>query len=69
MNKIYLSKKLLAALTFMVMFGDTFAQGNTWKLNGNNNVNSNDFIGSKNYEDFNIKTDNHYCKNTNYRSN
>jgi len=34
------------------------AQGNTWKLNGNNNVGSSDFIGSTNNADFRIFTNN-----------
>ena len=35
---------------------ETFAQGNTWKLNLNNNVTTSDGIGSSNYADLNFFT-------------
>ncbi len=52
------SKFLVIAIIFIASVQQLFSQGINWKLNGNNNVTDNNFIGPKNYQDFVIKTDN-----------
>ncbi len=46
----------IASFTFIG--SAVFAQGNTWKLSGNNNVNANSFIGSENNAPLIFKTNN-----------
>ncbi|PCJ89397.1 MAG: hypothetical protein COA57_02015 [Flavobacteriales bacterium] len=52
--------KAIPAILIIAAIATThvFAQGNTWKLNGNNNVGASDFIGTKNNEDLRLKTNN-----------
>lgn len=42
----------------MFCTSNVFSQGINWRLNGNNNVKKNDFIGTKNNADFVIRTNN-----------
>ncbi|MDI9534793.1 MAG: hypothetical protein QM212_02285 [Bacteroidota bacterium] len=42
----------------MFCTSNAFSQGINWRLNGNNNVKKNDFIGTKNNADFVIRTNN-----------
>lgn len=53
----YLAKLIiLTSVIFLSCSQKLFAQGNNWKLDGNNNILPKDFIGTKNAADFNIKT-------------
>ena len=47
---------VVIALFVFMSINIAYSQGNTWKLNGNNNVDSNSFIGPVNFEDFKFKT-------------
>ena len=61
MNKQKIFRKSLVAGIFLgIMFctSNVFSQGINWRLNGNNNVSKNDFIGTKNNADFVIRTNN-----------
>lgn len=53
--KVLFAGILLAMLLYS---GNVFSQGVNWRLNGNNNVGQDDFIGTKNNADFVILTNN-----------
>jgi len=50
--------KLLTIVSVIPFFyiHNLFAQGNNWKISGNDNVSMKDYIGTNNAADFNIKT-------------
>ncbi len=60
MKKSKCLKSLFAGILLVMLFysGNTFSQGVNWRINGNNNVSKNDFIGTKNNADFVIRTNN-----------
>lgn len=61
MKKINLFQKIITSGIFLGLVlcsGSLFSQGNNWRLNGNNNVGQDDFIGTKNNADFVIRTNN-----------
>lgn len=59
-KKFLLQKSLVLGILLGIMFctSNAFSQGINWRLNGNNNVKKNDFIGTKNNADFVIRTNN-----------